>query len=173
MESLKNNLWLLPLLIALILCGYWWYKGEKEKVKKIIAELILSVGEHYVELSGREKFDKVLHSIYNTIPKYLKVFFTVEQLSNYIQKEYEKLKTYLKGSKGVEEKLKNIALASVNETIKKAISLDYKGNKNLVSNEQLKKINEEADMIYGKVKYNTNFSDKRELIGEMGFKKSI
>ncbi len=160
MESLIKYLWLLPIPICLILCGYWWYRGEKEKVKKLIVEMILSSEEDYAELSGREKFDKVLSAIYALIPKHSKIFFTVAQLSKYIEIEYKKLKSFLEGRTLVEEKMKKIALSSVNETIKKAISLDYNGNKNLVSNAQLEKINEEVDIIYSKVNNNTNFQIK-------------
>ncbi len=160
MESLIKYLWLLPIPICLILCGYWWYRGEKEKVKKLIVEMILSSEEHYAELSGMEKFDKVLSAIYALIPKYSKIFFTVAQLSKYIEIEYKKIKSFLERRTLVEEKMKKIALSSVNETIKKAISLDYNGDKNLVSNAQLEKINEEVDIIYSKVNNNTNFQIK-------------
>lgn len=170
-EIMKYIWYILP-----VLCGgfsfYLWKTGKKEKLKKIIALLVLEIGKNFMELSGKEKFDMVLDNILGSMPPILRVLISKEWIKKTIQKEYERLKLY------IEKNILNpidMAGKAVDLLVDKAISTSYNMDNNLVSNDQLKDIKTEVknDVIYGNLKLKSDLKRKSSLVAELGFNKSI
>ncbi len=152
--------------------------GKKDVLKKTAMIAVEKVAEHFLSLDNSAKLDKAVEITYSLIPSWLRWIISKKMLAKLVDEVYQEMKTYIKSRLRNRERIaKDLALGTVSRTIKEAIELDYGGDKNLVSNEQLKNLNikakEKVDRIYGDLKYRTDFKNEKELIASLGFNKTF
>ena len=165
-------------LLVILLVGTFFIvkSGRKDILHKAAVIAVEKVAEHFFDLDNSEKLEKAVEITYSIIPRWLQWLVTKKMLRKIIDEAYLDMKTYIKNKiSNYERTAKDLALTAVTGTIKEAVSLEFNGNKNITSNEQLKLLNLKAEdkinRIYGDVKYKTDFKDAKELVASLGFNK--
>lgn len=153
-------------------------KGKKEILLKTAMIAVEKVAEHFVLLDNSKKLAKAVSMTYDMLPKWFRWLVREKYLIWIVEQAYQMMKKYIKGKlKNNERVATDLALTTVGKTIGEAINLSYNDDKNLCSNEQLKILNlkaeEKVNQVWGDLKYSTDFKDEKQLLAEMGFKKSF
>lgn len=168
------------ILIGILAIGVWLLlkAGKKDMLKKSAMIAVEKVAEHFLSLDNSAKLAKAVEITYSLIPSWLRWIVSKKMLGKLVDEVYQEMKDYIKSKLTNTERIaKDLALGTVTGTIKEAIELDFGGDKNLVSNDQLKNLNlkaeERVDRIYGDLKYRTDFRDEKELIASLGFNKTF
>ena len=83
--------WLDILVVVLFVCilGYLWYKGKKDVVLAMIRTLVTQAEKEYGSGTGAIKLQVVWDGIYKRLPAIVRLFFTQETLTGYIQDAVE------------------------------------------------------------------------------------
>lgn len=178
MENLVNYGFYLVLAVVLVGVYLLISKGKKEILLKTAMIAVEKVAEHFVDADNSEKLSKAVDVTYDMLPKWFRWLVREKYLIWIVEQAYQMMKKYIKTKlKNNERVATDLALTAVGKTIGKAIELSYNDDKNLCSNEQLKTLNlqaeEKVNEIYGKIKYQTNFRDTKDLMAELGFKRSF
>lgn len=128
----ENYLFVIIIFLLLI----FMFKFKKDLFKELLISKMLELESNW-ELEGRQKMEKVLtkarekHFIFKLLPVKMQIKF--------IESVYKDIKNKILG---IRENKNKIFIEGVNKTIDKAVKTKYKGNCNLVSNNQLEKIKE-------------------------------
>ena len=153
-------------------------KGKKEILLKTAMIAVEKVAEHFLSLDNSEKLAKAVEVTYGMLPKWFRWLVREKYLIWIVEEAYQMMKKYINGKlKNNERVATDLALITVGKTIGEAMDLSYNDDKNLCSNEQLKILNLKAEdkinQVWGNLKYSTDFKDDKQLLAEMGFKKSF
>ena len=153
-------------------------KGKKEILLKTAMIAVEKVAEHFLSLDNSEKLAKAVDVTYGMLPKWFRWLVREKYLIWIVEEAYQMMKKYINGKlKNNERVATDLALITVGKTIGEAMDLSYNDDKNLCSNEQLKILNLKAEdkinQVWGNLKCSTDFKDEKQLLAEMGFKRSF
>lgn len=112
------------------------------------------------------------------LPKWFRWIVKKKYLTWIVEEAYQMTRKYIKNKLSNNRRTaQDLALTVVGQTIHEAINLSHQGDNNLCNNEQLKDLNIKAEnkvnSVWGDLKYKTDFRDTKELMAELGFKRSF
>lgn len=162
------------MLVLVAIIFYMVHKGKKDILRKSAMIAVEKVAEHFINLDNSAKLEKAASITYQLLPKWVRFVVSEKYLKWMVEETYEIMKTYIQSKIKIHDnKAKSLALMTVGKTLGEAIELSYEGNKEICSNEQLKDLDaksiDKVNSIWGKLKYQTDFKDEKDLVAEMGF----
>lgn len=150
-------------------------KTQKDLITRFALVAVREVGKNFFELNGKDKFLKAVAITHGMLPVWLQLFVSRKNIEYIVQLAYEEMKNRIDRELAEgQTKIIDAGLSVATSMTKKLVELDVGGNKDIVTNSQIKEVNKEIeDKIYGEAKLKTNFKDETELLATMGFSKRI
>lgn len=96
LSFIKANLYdIVTVLVAILVLGYLWYRGQKKIVYRAIYGLVSVAEKQFGGGTGAIKFSFVVAEVYKLLPTIAKLFLSEKQLDNMIEDAVARLKNFL------------------------------------------------------------------------------